>query len=88
MSKAPDVLAVVQNWAKKADHDLRNAEHTLEMSEDCPYDTICFQTDRRQGLTYDIRIKRDKAGGNFSPAFFTNRVPGSSPITVGKAARA
>ena len=27
---------------EKAEHDLRNAEHTLTIEQDCPFDTVCF----------------------------------------------
>jgi HEPN domain-containing protein len=36
------VVAVVQEWLLKADHDLKNAVHTLTLGEDCPTDTVCF----------------------------------------------
>jgi HEPN domain-containing protein len=26
----------------KAENDLKNADHTLLMGEDCPFDTVCF----------------------------------------------
>ena len=42
MNENPKVLEIVQQWIVKADHDLKNAEHTLTIQEDCPYDTICF----------------------------------------------
>ncbi|MHB1342770.1 MAG: HEPN domain-containing protein [Thermoleophilia bacterium] len=42
MSGRPDRLAEAHRWAEKADHDLRNAEHTLLLDEDCPFDTVCF----------------------------------------------
>jgi len=34
--------AVIRRWARKADADLRNAEHTLTLGEDCPLDTVGF----------------------------------------------
>jgi len=36
------MLRHVRQWIRKADHDLRNAEHTLTLQEDCPFDTVCF----------------------------------------------
>jgi HEPN domain-containing protein len=42
MSGRPDRLLEAQRWAEKADHDLRNAEHTLLLEVDCPFDTVCF----------------------------------------------
>jgi HEPN domain-containing protein len=42
MSVPPENLPIVRQWVEKAEHDLRNAEHTLTMEEDCPFDTVCF----------------------------------------------
>lgn len=42
MSVSPENLEVVHQWIEKAEHDLKNAEHTLTLEEDCPFDTICF----------------------------------------------
>lgn len=38
----PDILHIVRQWLRYAEEDLRNAEHTLTMGEDCPYSTVCF----------------------------------------------
>ena len=35
-------LEIVNQWVEKAEHDLRNAEHTLTLQEDCPFDTVCY----------------------------------------------
>ena len=40
MSVRPDLLNVVRQWVIKAGNDLKNAEHTLTMGEDCPLDTV------------------------------------------------
>ena len=29
-------------WIKKAESDLKTAEHTLTLKENCPFDTVCF----------------------------------------------
>ena len=29
-------------WIKKAESDLKTAEHTLTLKERCPFDTVCF----------------------------------------------
>lgn len=42
MSESPERIEVVRQWVAKAENDLRNAEHTLKMKEDCPLDTVCF----------------------------------------------
>lgn len=35
MSESPESLEVAHQWIEKAEHDLRNAEHTLTLEEDC-----------------------------------------------------
>jgi HEPN domain-containing protein len=42
MSVSPENLHVVHQWIGKADNDLKNAEHTLILEDDCPFDTVCF----------------------------------------------
>lgn len=41
MTAVPDSSPAAQ-WLIKAEHDLRNAEHTLTLTEDCPFDTVAF----------------------------------------------
>jgi len=42
MSERAEVAELVRQWLDKAASDLRTAEHTLGLGEDCPYDTVCF----------------------------------------------
>ena len=42
MSELHELAGVVRAWIEKAEHDLKTAEHTLRLSDDCPFDTICF----------------------------------------------
>ena len=42
MSERRDLVEQVRAWIEKAEHDLRNAEHTMTLEEDCPFDTVCF----------------------------------------------
>ena len=42
MKGRPDLDRVVRQWVGKAENDLRNADHTLLMGADCPFDTVCF----------------------------------------------
>ncbi|HLC20625.1 MAG TPA: HEPN domain-containing protein [Candidatus Methylomirabilis sp.] len=42
MSGPSEQLRALQQWVGKAEHDLRNAEYTLTLKEDCPFDTVCF----------------------------------------------
>lgn len=36
------VARVVREWVLKAENDLKNAAHTVELREGCPTDTACF----------------------------------------------
>jgi len=29
-------------WIKKAENDLKTAEHILTLKENCPFDIVCF----------------------------------------------
>ena len=42
MSVLPEVISLVRQWVEKAEEDLRTAEHTLTLEDDCPYGTVCF----------------------------------------------
>jgi|SRR3990172_2065961 len=42
MSEPRDPGDTVAQWLERAEHDLRNAEHTLTLEENCPFDTVCF----------------------------------------------
>lgn len=43
MTEPRDMARQVGQWIEKAEHDLRNAEHTLTIrDEECPFDTVCF----------------------------------------------
>ena len=38
----PEQMEIVRQWVAKAENDLKNADHTLTMGDDCPLDTVCF----------------------------------------------
>jgi HEPN domain-containing protein len=42
MTAPPELLSLVRQWVEKAQEDLRTAEHTLILEDDCPYGTVCF----------------------------------------------
>ena len=42
MKKPPKPEADFRAWIKKAESDLKTAEHILTLEEDCPFDTVCF----------------------------------------------
>jgi HEPN domain-containing protein len=44
MKELPELLHLVQQWVERAEEDLRNAEHTLTLQEDCPLSTVCFHS--------------------------------------------
>lgn len=33
---------VADQWVQRAKNDLKNAEHTLKLDDECPLDTVCF----------------------------------------------
>lgn len=42
MSGRPDIPIEVRQWVEKAEGDFRSAEYLLTISEDCPFDVVCF----------------------------------------------
>jgi len=42
MSVRPEVLEVLRQWVRKAEHDLEAARRIMAEEEGCPYDTACF----------------------------------------------
>ncbi len=42
MSELHENAGTVRQWIEKAEHDLKNAKHTLTLKENCPFDTVCF----------------------------------------------
>jgi len=42
MNEWPDSTWWALQWMEKAENDLLNAEHTLNLGESCPLDTVCF----------------------------------------------
>ncbi|MBF0327875.1 MAG: HEPN domain-containing protein [Nitrospirae bacterium] len=42
MQRPENIIAVVREWLKKADNDLKTSKHILKLDVDSPTDTICF----------------------------------------------
>lgn len=42
MKKPPKREADFRAWFKKAESDLKTAEHILTLKESCPFDIVCF----------------------------------------------
>lgn len=42
MKKPPKAEEDFRAWIKKAEGDLKTAEHALTLKERCPFDTVCF----------------------------------------------
>jgi len=40
MREQPEGLEGGTQWIEKAENDLINAEHTLTLQDDCPFDTV------------------------------------------------
>lgn len=44
MTEALERARMANQWIEKAEHDLWNAEYTLTLKQDCPFDTVCFHS--------------------------------------------
>lgn len=42
MSEPPETESFSVQWVERAEHDLTNAEHKLELEDDCPFDRVAF----------------------------------------------
>ena len=42
MNVPPEVIEVVGQWVRKAEHDLEAAKRIIAIKEGCPFDTVCF----------------------------------------------
>jgi HEPN domain-containing protein len=42
MSAPPEVVEVLRQWVRKAEHDLEAARRIMADEDACPYDTACF----------------------------------------------
>jgi HEPN domain-containing protein len=42
MNVRPEVLEVLRQWVRKAEHDLEAVRRILAQQDGCPYDTACF----------------------------------------------
>jgi HEPN domain-containing protein len=42
MSAPPEVVEVLRQWVRKAEHDLEAARRIIATEEGCPFDTVCF----------------------------------------------
>ena len=42
MNVRPEVLEILRQWVRKAEHDLEAVRRIMAVDEGCPYDTACF----------------------------------------------
>jgi HEPN domain-containing protein len=42
MNVRPEVVEVLRQWVRKAEHDLEAASRIIAVEEGCPFDTVCF----------------------------------------------
>ncbi len=42
MSALPEVVEILRQWVRKAEHDLEAARRIIAVEEGCPFDTACF----------------------------------------------
>ena len=44
--RSDEIVKVVRQWIERAEEDLRAAEYTLTLKENCPFGTICFHAEQ------------------------------------------
>ena len=89
MKKPPKPEADFRAWIKKAESDLKTAEHTLTLKESCPFDTVCFHAQQcaekyLKALlvyrsidfpkTHDIRLLMQRVPADVKLGFFIEEV--------------
>jgi HEPN domain-containing protein len=42
MNVPPEVVEVLRQWVRKAEHDVEAASRIMAIEEGCPFDTVCF----------------------------------------------
>jgi HEPN domain-containing protein len=42
MNAPPEVIEILRQWIRKAEHDLEAANRIMSVEEGCPFDTVCF----------------------------------------------
>lgn len=42
MNATPEVIEILRQWIRKAEHDLEAASRIMAIEEGCPFDTVCF----------------------------------------------
>jgi HEPN domain-containing protein len=42
MNVPPEVVEVLRQWARKAEHDIEAANRIMAIEDGCPFDTVCF----------------------------------------------
>jgi HEPN domain-containing protein len=42
MNAPPEVVEVLRQWVRKAEHDLEAAARIMAIEKGCPFDTVCF----------------------------------------------
>jgi len=81
MNGAPSASKVAAQWVEKAEHDLRNAEYTLTLAEDCPYDTVCFHA--HQCVEKYLKATLTAFGSNFSRTHDLTELHALLPRAIG-----
>jgi HEPN domain-containing protein len=42
MNARPEVVEILRQWVRKAEHDLEAANRIMAIEEGCPFDMVCF----------------------------------------------
>ena len=57
MNAPPEVLEILRQWVRKAEHDLEAVRRIMAVDEGCPYDTACFHC--RQAIEKYLKRRRE-----------------------------
>lgn len=58
MNVPPEVLEILSEWVRKAEHDVEAAKRIMAVEEGCPHDTVCFHC--QQAVE---KVQRARGGG-------------------------
>jgi HEPN domain-containing protein len=42
MHAPPEVVEILRQWVRKAEHDIEATRRIMAIEEGCPFDTVCF----------------------------------------------
>jgi HEPN domain-containing protein len=56
MNVPPEVVEILRQWVRKAEHDLEAATRIMRIEDGCPFDTVCFHC--RQAAEVRVVVRK------------------------------